>query len=64
MGLKARLSSYGTKRANNSVNLVTSRKIYTRLARPIVESLVSKNVYGTVGYALSTTIKVIRKAMS
>ena len=34
MGLKARLSSYCTKRANNGVNLVTSRKINTRLARP------------------------------
>ena len=36
---KARLSSYCTKRANNGVNLVTSRKINTRLARPIVASL-------------------------
>ena len=35
MGLKARLSSYCTKRANNGVNLVTSRNINTRLARPI-----------------------------
>ena len=35
MGLKARLRSYCTKRANNGVNLVTSRKINTRLARPI-----------------------------
>ena len=35
MGSKTRLSSYCTKRANNSVNLVTSRKINTRLARPI-----------------------------
>ena len=33
--MKARLSSYCTKRANNGVNLVTSRKINTRLARPI-----------------------------
>ena len=38
MGLKARLSSYCTKRANNGVNLVTSRKINTRLARPIKEN--------------------------
>ena len=37
MGLKARLSSYYTKQANNGVNLVTSRKINTRLARPIDE---------------------------
>ena len=37
MGLKARLSSNCTKRANNGVNLVTSRKINTRLARPIVK---------------------------
>ena len=35
MGSKTRLSSYCTKRANNGVNLVTSRKINTRLARPI-----------------------------
>ena len=35
MGSKTRLSSYSTKRANNGVNLVTSRKINTRLARPI-----------------------------
>ena len=34
---KTRLSSYCTKRANNGVNLVTSRKINTRLARPIVQ---------------------------
>ena len=35
MGLKTRLSSYCTNRANNGVNLVTSRNINTRLARPI-----------------------------
>ena len=35
MGSKTRLSSYCTKRANNGVNLATSRKINTRLARPI-----------------------------
>ena len=35
MGLKARLSSNCTKRANNGVDLVTSSKINTRLARPI-----------------------------
>ena len=35
MGSKTRLCSYCTKRANNGVNLVTSRKINTRLARPI-----------------------------
>ena len=35
MGLKARLSSNCTKRANNGVDLVTSRNINTRLARPI-----------------------------
>ena len=36
MGLKARLSSNCTKRANNGVNLVTSRKVNTRLARPML----------------------------
>ena len=35
MGSKTRLSSYCIKRANNGVNLVTSRKVNTRLARPI-----------------------------
>ena len=35
MGSKTRLSSHCIKRANNGVNLVTSRKINTRLARPI-----------------------------
>ena len=37
MGSKTRLGSYCTKRANNGVNLVTSRNINTRLARPIWE---------------------------
>ena len=40
MGSKTRLGSYCTKRANNGVNLVTSRKINTRLARPIVETFI------------------------
>ena len=35
MGSKTRLGSYCTKRANDGVNLVTSRNINTRLARPI-----------------------------
>ena len=35
MGLKTRLSSHCTKRANNGVNLVTSRNVNTRLVRPI-----------------------------
>ena len=39
MGSKTRLSSYCTKRANNGVNLVTSRKIITRLARPIASRM-------------------------
>ena len=38
MGTKTRLGSYCTKRANNGVNLVTSRNINTRLARPITTS--------------------------
>ena len=38
MGSKTRLGSYCTKRANNGVNLVTSRNINTRLARPIAVS--------------------------
>ena len=39
MGSKTRLGSYCIKRANNGVNLVTSRNINTRLARPIVARL-------------------------
>ena len=35
MGSKTRLGSYCTKRGDNTVNLVTSRKINTRLARPM-----------------------------
>ena len=34
MGSKTRLSSYCTKRGDNAVNLVTSRKTNARLARP------------------------------
>ena len=41
MGSKTRLSSYCTKRANNTVNLVTSRKINARLARPMSPTLES-----------------------
>ena len=36
MGSKTRLSSYCAKQANNGVNLVMSRKINMRLARPIL----------------------------
>ena len=35
MGSKTRLSSYCSKRGDNTVNLVTSRKTNTRLACPI-----------------------------
>ena len=35
MGSKTRLSSYCTKRGDNTVNLVTSRPTNARLARPI-----------------------------
>ena len=35
MGSKTRLNSYCTKRGDNTVNLVTSRKTNARLARPI-----------------------------
>ena len=34
MGSKTRLSSYCSKRGDNTVNLVTSRKTNARLARP------------------------------
>ena len=35
MGSKTRLNTFYTKRYENPANLVTSRKINTRLARPI-----------------------------
>ena len=46
MGLKARLNSNCTKRANNGVDLVTSRKINTRLARPIT-TLILRGIWVT-----------------
>ena len=39
MGPKMRLSSYCTKRGDNTVNLVTSRKTNARLAHPICSLL-------------------------
>ena len=45
MGSKTRLSSYCTKRGNNTVNLVTSRKINARLARPIVFKIHVVNLF-------------------
>ena len=45
MGSKTRLSSYCTKRGNNTVNLVTSRKINVRLARPIAPPPVCRDRY-------------------
>ena len=39
MGLKTRLSSYCSKRGDNNVNLVKSRKRNARLACPIVFSV-------------------------
>ena len=47
MGSKTRLSSYCTKRANNGVNLVMSRKINTRLARPIRCKMIFKSFQNT-----------------
>ena len=38
MRSKTRLSSYCTKRGDNTMNLVTSRKTNARLARPIIHS--------------------------
>ena len=43
MGSKTRLSSYCTKRGSNTVNLVTSRKINARLARPIEGKVMATN---------------------
>ena len=39
MGSRTRLSSYCTKRGDNTVNLVTLRKTNARLARPIGQKL-------------------------
>ena len=52
MGSKTRLSSYCTKQANNGVNLVTSRKINTRLARPIVLSFITTVILNLVYFSL------------
>ena len=53
MGSKTRLGSYCTKRANDGVNLVTSRNINTRLARPIGRLSIlewGSRSYGDCGY--------------
>ena len=41
MGSKTKLRSYCTKRGDDTVNLVTSRKTNARLARPIICFLLS-----------------------
>ena len=58
MGSKARLSSYCNKRANNGVNLVTSRKINTRLARPMADIvyILRKRKFITVMFSLLSHI--------
>ena len=57
MGTKTRLGSYCTKRANNGVNLVTSRNINTRLARPITQTLrhASSSPYRKAGVTYQST---------
>ena len=52
MGSKTRLGSYCSKRANNGVNLVTSRKINTRLARPIAIGLLECVYFQLLKYDL------------
>ena len=54
MGSKTRMSSYCTKRTNNGVNLVTPRKINTRLARPITHVQRSH-----LGYELNAGTKLL-----
>ena len=44
MGSKTRLSSYCTKRGENTVNLVTSRKTIARLARPIHGAVIDHGI--------------------
>ena len=51
MGSKTRLSSYCTKRGDNTVNLVTSHKTNARLARPMIGRK-GKEV-GCIMYAIS-----------
>ena len=46
MGSKTRLSSYCTKRGDNAVNLVMSRKTNARLAHPIIFQSVKYLRYG------------------
>ena len=38
MGWKTRLSAYCTKRHKNTANLITSRNINMKLARPVAEN--------------------------
>ena len=54
MGSKTRLGSYCTKPANNGVNLVTSRKINTRLARPMDMS--APSLYTVMGWGVMSCV--------
>ena len=49
MGSNTRLSSYCTKRGDDTVNLVTSRKTNARLARPM------KQAYKQIKFTLKTS---------
>ena len=55
MGSKTRLSSYCTKRGDNTMNLVTSRKTIARLAHPIRQKFRSIWYTHTL-FSLSKTI--------
>ena len=54
MGSKTRLSSYCTKQDNDTVNLVTSHKINTRLVRPMMVQYNITFLLWSVPYAHQT----------
>ena len=58
MGSKTRLSSYCTKRGDNTVNLVTSRKTNARLARPIVLHMI-KLEYFVAYYSVLSLVNIV-----
>ena len=61
MGSKTRLGSYCTKQADNGVNLVTSRNINTRLARPIAAQAKAATKSASSNTHVASVTKVTRQ---
>ena len=64
MGSKTRLGCYCTKWANNGVNLVTSRKINTRLAHPMASSVTWEHRCVDAAYFGQSAQWIIHKPLS